>query len=89
MALQEICGLIRSLETHAQNSIRCVGSIQRVEEFWGERLWLSFQNVRLVTAAPNPRNTVINASLDMLWVPVTKPIMAHGPGMSVRVSNYP
>ena len=67
MALQEICGLIRSLETHAQTA-PCLGSIQRVEEFWGERLWLSFQNVRLVTAAPNPRKTVINASLDMLRV---------------------
>lgn len=43
-----------------------IGLIQRVEEFWGERLWLSFQNVRLVTAAPNPRKTVINASLDIL-----------------------
>jgi hypothetical protein len=40
-----------------------IGLIQRVVEFWGERLWLSFQNVRLVTAAPNPRKTVINASL--------------------------
>ena len=41
------------------------GLLQRVEEFCGERLWLSFQNMRLVTAAPNPRKTVINASLDM------------------------
>ena len=39
--------------------------IQRVEEFWDERLWLSFQNVRLVTAAPKPRKMVINASLDI------------------------
>lgn len=43
-----------------------IGLNQRVEEFWDERLWLSFQNVRLVTAAPNPRKTVINASLDIL-----------------------
>ena len=44
------------------------GSFQRVEEFCGERLWLSFQNMRLVTAAPNPRNTVINASLGILSI---------------------
>jgi hypothetical protein len=44
------------------------GLLQRVEEFCGERLLLSFQNMRLVTAAPNPRKTVINASLDMLRV---------------------
>ena len=63
-----------------------IGLIQRVEEFWGERLWLSFQNVRLVTAAPNPRKTVINASLDILkncyW-------LHHGAWISrARVSIY-
>ena len=60
--------------------------LQREEEFWGERLWLNFQNVRLVTAAPKPRKTVINASLDMLSICYKT---HHGAfDCHARVSNY-
>ena len=83
MALQEICGLI-TLE--GCTNLTSFWQVQRVEEFWGERLWLSFQNVRLVTAAPKPRKTVINASLDMLSI-CNK--FHHGASCSrARVGNY-
>ena len=83
MAVQEICGLI-TLEGLHKFDLVLAG--QRVEEFWGERLWLSFQNVRLVTAAPKPRKTVINASLDMLSIRYK---FHHGASASrARVSNY-
>jgi hypothetical protein len=83
VAVQEICGLITLGGLH---KFDLVLAGQRVEEFWGERLWLSFQNVRLVTAAPKPRKTVINASVDMLSI-CNKTIVAHPPA-SVRVSSY-
>ncbi|AKN60733.1 hypothetical protein WB44_06060 [Synechococcus sp. WH 8020] len=58
---------------------------QRVEEFWGDRLWLSFQNARLVTAAPNPRKIVISASLVMS---IIRYISHYGACAGLGVSEY-